>query len=292
VVKGLPAGWGTCICTVSFDNTPEVHTSWKDLIVAGLYFHNMITIDAITGAHLFVLSGHTEWVCSLTFSLDGTLLVSGDRSGTIKLWDTQTGVVVKTLAGHTGAVNSVSISPDHTMIASGSQDMKICLWDTWTGECCCIIDDHNSVVQSVSFSPTNPQLLISATGDNVVHWWDITGHQIGPTYEGEYVTISSDGTYFALWAYADTAIAIQDSGSGAIVYKLQNPSEHCNCCQFSPDNKSVVVVLGTLSTSGTLPTQPLTLLGPLLDILIVSDPLHFLPPLSHYLMMDESNSGS
>jgi len=53
-----------------------------------------------------------------------------------------------------------------------------------------------------------------------------------------------------------------------------------------------LVVLGTSSMSGTLPTQPLTLLGPSLDILISSHPLHFPPPLSHYLEIDQSNSGS
>ena len=53
-----------------------------------------------------------------------------------------------------------------------------------------------------------------------------------------------------------------------------------------------LVVLVILSTSGTLPTQPLTLLGPSLDTLKLSDPLHFPPPSSHHLQMDQSRSGS
>jgi WD40 repeat protein len=44
--------------------------------------------------------------------------------------------------------------------------------------------DTNNDVNSVSFSPTNSQLLISASDDNTVQQWDINGHQIGPTYEG------------------------------------------------------------------------------------------------------------
>jgi len=185
VVKGLPAGWGTCIRTVSFDGCPLTHTSWKDLIAVGLASNNIITIDAITGVHLSILSGHTQWVYCLSFSSDGTLLVSGDRGGTIKL------------EGHSGEIMSLSLSPNYTMVASGSQDKTIRLWDTWTGECCCVINWHKHTVNSVSFSPTNPQLLISASNDNTVQWWDVNGQQIGPTYQGQYVAISPDGTCFA-----------------------------------------------------------------------------------------------
>jgi len=238
VLKGLPTGWGTCIRTVSFDSRPLTHTSWKDLIAVSLNSHNIITIDAITGAHLSVLSGHTQGAKSLSFSSDGTLLVSGDRGGTIKLWDIQTAVVAMTFEGHTGTVTSVSISPDQTMIASGSQDKSIRLWNTWTGECCCIIDGHNETVRSVSFSPANSKLLISASDNNTIQWWDINGHKIGPTCEGCSVTISPDGTYFASWANSQPVI-VWDSGSRVAIAELQNPGEDCTSCQFSPDSKSV-----------------------------------------------------
>jgi len=60
---------------------------------------------------------------------DGTLLVSGSRDDTVKLWDVQTGGVIKTFRGHTDCVLSVAISADCTMIISGSSDKTIHLWD-------------------------------------------------------------------------------------------------------------------------------------------------------------------
>ena len=248
VVKGVPAGWGVCSRTLSFHDIPLVHTSWKDLIIVALFSfsYNIITIDAITGAYLSILSGHTQGVESLTFSSDGTLLVSGDQIGIIKLWDVQTGVVVRTLEGHTSEVCSVSISPDHTMIASGSQDKTIRLWDTWTGECHCIIDGHNDTVISVSFSPTDSQLLISASRDNTVQWWDVHGHQIGPTYVGTHIAISPDGTYFASWGYGKPVVTVWNSGSRVVVTELQIPSKNCCCCQFSPNGKSVALGAGNI----------------------------------------------
>ena len=188
---------------------------------------------------MFVLSCHTDEVNSLTFSLDGTFLVSGSCDKTVNLWDIQTGGVIKTLYGHTGFVWSVSISPDCTMIASGSHDCTIRLWDTQTGECCCVIDGHNSVVRSVSFSPINPKLLISASDDNTIKQWDIDGHQIGSAYKGEYVVFSSDGTHFISWRQGKRVAMVQDSNSGGVVAKPKSPGNGFQYCCFSPDGKFV-----------------------------------------------------
>jgi len=86
-------------------------------------------LDAITGSQVAVLSGHTDWVRSVTFSLDGIFLVSGGEDKNTILWDVQTGGVVKTFCGHSSWVLSVSISLDCTTIASGPRDKTIRLWN-------------------------------------------------------------------------------------------------------------------------------------------------------------------
>ena len=224
MVKGLQK-WGTCSRTISFDHYPYTLSCWKGLIAAGLESGDIIILDAITGVHMSVLSCHTKGVFSLAFSLDGTFLVSGSSDNTVNLWDVQTGGVIKTFHGHTELVWSVSISPDCTMIASGSFDHKIQLWDVQTGECCCVIDRHNDVVRSVNFSPTNPKLLISASDDNTIQQWDVDGHQIGSTYEGNYVAFSSDGTHFVSWKWVETVARVQDSDSGGVVAELKSPGD-------------------------------------------------------------------
>jgi len=125
---------------------------WNNIIATGFMPCDITIFNALTGSQTAVLSGHTSYVRSLAFSLDGALLVSGSDDKTVKLWDVQTGGVVKTFHGHTLVVCSVSISADNTMIASGSADKTIRLWDIRKGQCCVIVSAQNMVAKILLFS--------------------------------------------------------------------------------------------------------------------------------------------
>jgi WD40 repeat protein len=240
VVKGLPAGWATCSRTVTLGSEPQALGCWKDTIAVGLASGDIITLDVVTGSQLAVLSGHIDWVRSITFSSDGTSLVSGSDDKTLKLWDVQTGGVIKTFHGHTDWIRSVSISFNYTLIASGSDDRTIRLWDIQTGECCCVIK-HGSRVVCVSFYPTNPQHLISISG-GIIQQWGIDGHQIEPTYKGTHAAFSLDGTHLALCGKKVTTI--QNFNSGVIVAKCPTNNKPRHCC-FSPNGRLVAVAAGS-----------------------------------------------
>jgi len=240
VVVG-PAGWGACTRTVScIDDYTESLAYHNNTIATGLH-NGIIIFNASTGSQTAVLPGHTDYVISLAFSSDGTLLVSGSSDKTVKLWDVQTGGVVKTFYGHTESILSVSISVTNTMIASGSRDETIRLWNIGTGECL-VIKAHNDDVTTVSFSPTNPQLLLSASGDGTVQRWGIDGHQIGPQIAGFYVEFSPDGTQFA--SCNGTAITIQNTDSGKNVVEFHLPNAKLHHCCFSPDGKLIACASG------------------------------------------------
>jgi len=241
-VVGGPAKWGTCIRTVSFGGD-YTHTlaHCNDTIATGFTVQDIIIFDALTGSQTAVLSGHTKYVRSLAFSLDGTLLVSGSDDNTIKLWDVQTGGAIKTFSHHTNLVLSVSISADNIMIASGSQDKTIRLWDIGTGQCS-VIKEHKDSVNTVSFSPKNPQLLLSASDDGTVRQWGIDGHQIGPTYAGSYAAFSSDGTQFV--SCTEIAVTVQNTDSGATVAEFYLANKKLRHCCFSPDGRIIAASAG------------------------------------------------
>ena len=237
VVKGLPAGWGVCSRTVVLETFTRTLSYCNSSIAVGSVSGYIIILDTITGTQTAVLSGHTDQVFCVEFSLDGTSLVSGSYDKTVKLWDVQTGGVVKTFSGHTGLVWSVSISADYTTVASGSIDCTICLWDIKTGECHHTIKQQDEVFL-VRFSPTDPQHLISISNDQV--WqWDVSGNQIKPPFTGRHVSFSSDGAQFvSCWR---ETVTIHDSRSGATDFGFQNIGGQASWCTLSPDGRFVAV---------------------------------------------------
>jgi WD40 repeat protein len=81
--------------------------------------------DAITGAALQTLEGHSAGVSSVAFSLDGKLIVSGSHDNTVKLWDAITRAVLQTLKGYLGRVSSVAFSPDGKLVVLGLGDKTV-----------------------------------------------------------------------------------------------------------------------------------------------------------------------
>ena len=240
MVKGTEAGWGTCSRTVLLGSRPLALLYWNNTIAIGSWGGDIIILDAITGSHIAVLSGHADQVNCLNFSSDGKSLVSGSNDNTVKLWDIQTGGVVKTFYGHTKRVRAVSLSADYTRIASGSEDETIHLWNIQTGESHCIIKQED-IVNHISFSPINPQHIISISCGKV--WqWDDNGHQISPTYDGTHIAFSPDHTQFALCN--GSVVTVQSSDSQKLVAEFHVADDRTECCCFSPNGRLVAAAAG------------------------------------------------
>jgi len=141
-----------------------------------------------TGKEIRTLTGHGNYVSSVSFSPDGKTVASGSqpdgrgvfgvRDSTIKLWNVLTGKEIRILTGHEDGVLSVSFSPDGKTLASGSADQTIKLWNLETGEEIHTLTGHDKVVLSVSFSPDG-QTVASGSADQTIKLWNVlTGKEI------------------------------------------------------------------------------------------------------------------
>ena len=63
------------------------------------------------GPTVLELKGHTLGVSSVSFSPDGSRIVTGSWDRTAKVWDARTGMSLLELKGHTGLVSSVCVQP-------------------------------------------------------------------------------------------------------------------------------------------------------------------------------------
>ena len=243
LVKGLSAGWGTCSHTASLGARVHDISYFNNTIAIGSGHKDIMILNVITGSQIAILSGHTDEVASVVFSLDGRSLVSGSVDKTVKLWDMQTGGAIRTFSSHTGMVHSVSISVDGTTIASGSYDNKVRLWDTQTGECHHIISKQ-ALVYNVRFSPTDPQSLLFMC-NHEIEQWDISGHQVGPTFGGSWVDFSPDGTQIV--SHCAEVVTVQNTSSGAVATTFPVVQDNLRYCCFSPNGRFIAVSAGRIA---------------------------------------------
>src|SRR5207245_9907861 len=109
-----------------------------------------------TGEQTGTLTGHESSITSLVFSRDGKTLVSGDITGTIRLWDGAERKSRGILARNQSRVAAISFSPDVRLLAGGSAVGTICLWKIPSQneyEECPIPSGHKGSITSVAVSP-------------------------------------------------------------------------------------------------------------------------------------------
>ena len=204
------------------------------------------TVDQVV--ILRTLSGHNDWLWSVAFTPDGTLLASGSNDETVKLWDVESGQEVNTLHLTGFAALSVAFSPDGTLLASGSSDNTVNLWEVESGQELRTFRGHSDYVWSVAFSPDGT-LLASGSLDGTVKLWDVESGQVLRTLSGHSdgiwsVDFSPDGTLLASGSL-DGTVKLWDVESGQVLRTLSGYSDGVWSVDFSPN--------GTMLASSEIP---------------------------------------
>ena len=102
---------------------------------------------------------HDDPVTAMTFSPDGSTLVSGSDDATIRTWDVETGALEMTLKGHRGSINSVAFSPNGSFIVSAAIDGTARVWNL-EGEQIQVFQVGQLFVTSAMFSPDGSAILV------------------------------------------------------------------------------------------------------------------------------------
>jgi WD40 repeat protein len=129
---------------------------------------NVIRIwDSRSGSLLYTLPGHSNFVSAVTFSLDGSTLISSSLDGTIKLWNTQTFQTQftidessptpwkfdgKPLRMSLPKIDSIVLHPNQRWLATGDISGCVTLWDIQSREKLIVIGEHEAFT-SIALSP-------------------------------------------------------------------------------------------------------------------------------------------
>jgi WD40 repeat protein len=130
----------------------------------------VVILDATTGSQKLSCRLERE-ITAIAFSPDGQRLLTADREGEARLWDTASGTVQATLRGHVGEVFAAAFHPSGRRLATAGRDRTIRLWDVARGEEVLKLTGHTDYVFALAFSPDGATLA-SGSGDATVRLWD------------------------------------------------------------------------------------------------------------------------
>jgi WD40 repeat protein/Tfp pilus assembly protein PilF/uncharacterized caspase-like protein len=148
---------------------------------------------------------------SMTFSPDGTRILTAGPDRSARLWDARSGLEVKSYDGHSGAVTSALFANGGSQIVTTSTDGVARLWDSESGEIIQTFRGHAPQIWSVALSDDGAVTATGAT-DGLIRLYDarsgaeiqtLAGHSgvvstVHFVGDSQFASAGADGT-FRLW---------------------------------------------------------------------------------------------
>ena len=103
------------------------------------------------------------WIGYLTFTPDGTIMISASRDCTIKFFEMPTLREIRTLKGHSEWVRNLIVTRDGKVLISASDDGTVKMWDIQTGRQFRTVKAHRGPVRGIALSPDGRCLATGST---------------------------------------------------------------------------------------------------------------------------------
>lgn len=196
--------------------------------------------DVDIGKKLRTLTGHTNWINSVTFGPDKNTLISSSYDGSIRVWNNDTGKQKRVLVekGHGRVIDATAFSPDGSLITTGGW-FSLDLWDATTGLPIHKLDTEHVI--SCTFSPDGETFASAHHGWTPLIVWDVTTWKQKFTLKGYThpvidIAFSPDNSTLASGGF-DADIYLWDVVTGKQKNKLISDKNYVGCVAFSPDGR-------------------------------------------------------
>jgi WD40 repeat protein len=155
-----------------------------------------------------VLTGHAAEVTAVAVTPDGQRVVSGDRDGSVRVWDFASGAELFCLTTFQGRIHQLVMAPEGRSVAVADESPVVRLIDVETGETAVAWYGHQGPVWHVAFAPGG-QALLTGSQDGTLRLWDRAGHEVAcsPPHP--------QGWFHSIWLMGGRyLLAIAGSGKG------------------------------------------------------------------------------
>ena len=203
--------------------------AWSPDEVKPFDFKNLTAGAAAAPPHFRTFEGHTDAVRSVSFSPDGSLLLSSSQDNTVRVWDFAAGQMLKTFRGHGGQVQAAAFLSDGKRILSASHDRSVREWSiagnaeirTLQGR---VLDGHSDAVLAAAYSQDQQQ-IVTASRDRTARTWNTSTGQPSLTLAEGHAYLASTAVFFPngkrlLTAAVDNTARIWDVSTGGQLLRL------------------------------------------------------------------------
>jgi WD40 repeat protein/serine/threonine protein kinase len=173
-----------------------------EILAAGASFSATSTaiklFSTADGKLLGELAGHVSWIPALTFTPDGTRLISAGADQSIRIWNVAERRPFASLRGHLSEIYAVAVTPDGKTILSGCKDGTLFGWDLQALKPKAPFETVPGRITSVEFFPDS-RAMLSANANGSVSLWNpdsLQEHEVIANLGTDVarILISPDGT--------------------------------------------------------------------------------------------------
>lgn len=231
--------------------------------------------DSITHTVKKTISRFKDTAYSGHIRPDGKLLVAGDATGLVQVFDLLSRSALRSFERHTDPVRATKFSRQNAQhVLSGSDDNTICLWDISSSEPLLHLTEHKDYVRSLDWSYTsNSNLCLSGSYDHTVKLWDVRVSSKTAVMNFEHTrpvesvlfcpnnstAVSASGTTLSLWDLSMGNKALQQSSNHQkTITGMCFDSSHSRVLTCSLDEHVKVFDIQTFGVTHTFKyTEPL-----------------------------------
>jgi WD40 repeat protein len=186
------------------------------------------------------IQAHFSGVMDVTFTPDGTRLLTSSFDDSAKIWDVRTGEAVRALPGHTKAVGAVRVTPDgRYAVTAGDQTLRV--WSLPDGKPVRTIDTDTQQVFTVAISPDG-RTLVSGHTDGAIKVWTLEGRAVATLPQGGgrvfSIAFAPDGSRFAA-AGDGKEIKIWSTGDWKLQHTLLDEKGGISRVAIAPDGQTL-----------------------------------------------------